>query len=163
IYIVSSIFVTRKVRRLGAAYAEVESAQTGYLADSVTNVMAIKSFAASKYESRQFERASTRTRTYLFRVARGHMQLVTFLGSATRAISVTAFVMAVLAAVVFHANISTVFLILSYTTDIASQLFAFSNNSLRNYNRSIGDASEMTEILLQEPEVKDPAQPEKSR
>jgi ATP-binding cassette, subfamily B, bacterial len=163
IYLVGSVFISRKVRRLGAKQAETESIQTGYLADSVTNVMAIKSFAASSYEKQQFTQLTTNTQSHLLKMAKGHMQLVSYLGSATRTISALSLLMAVVGAVVFHANIAVVYLILNYTTDIVGQLFQFSNNSLRNYNRSIGDASEMTKILLEEPEVKDPPSPNKSK
>jgi ATP-binding cassette subfamily B protein len=62
---------------------------------------------------------------------------------------------------VLHANLATVFLILSYTSSIVGQLFTFSNNSLRNYNRAIGDASEMVQTLHIVPEVQDPVRPEK--
>jgi ATP-binding cassette subfamily B protein len=37
----------------------------------------------------------------------------------------------------------------------------FCNNSVRNYNRAFGDASDMTAILQIEPEIKDPSEPEK--
>jgi ATP-binding cassette subfamily B protein len=53
-----------------------------------------------------------------------------------------------------------VFLILSYTSNIVEQLFQFSNNSLRNYNRSIGDATAMVNILSEPAEIKDPVEPE---
>jgi ABC-type multidrug transport system fused ATPase/permease subunit len=65
-----------------------------------------------------------------------------------------------LSVMVFNVNIATVFLIFSYTSSIVDQLFSFSNNSLRNYNRSIGDASDMIENLRLIPAVKDPAKPE---
>lgn len=163
IYIAASLFVTRKVRRLSAVQAETESLQTGYLADGVTNVMAIKSFAGSEYENRQFAAATSKTRTELLTLARAHQRQNAYTGSAARLISATSLFMAVAGVMLFHANLATVFLILSYTSSIVVQLFGFSLNSLRNYNRSIGDAGEMAEILLQEPEVKDAAKPEKVR
>jgi ATP-binding cassette subfamily B protein len=71
--------------------------------------------------------------------------------------------MAVVGVLVFKTNIATVFLILSYTLSIVGQLFGFSTNSLRNYNRSLGEAADMVGILQIEPDVKDPAAPEKVR
>jgi ATP-binding cassette subfamily B protein len=55
------------------------------------------------------------------------------------------------------------FLILNYTSGIVNQLFQFSNNSLRNYNRSFGDSADMVKILLEDPEVQDAENPEPSR
>ncbi len=54
-------------------------------------------------------------------------------------------------------------MILSYTANIVTQLFGFSNQTLRNYNRAIGDAAEIVEIMALEPEVKDPKEPKKAR
>lgn len=162
-YIVSAIFVTRKVRQVAAKHAEAESEQTGYLADSVTNVMAIKSFSSSKFEKRQFAKATTETGARLLAFGRIQQTRQTYFGALINAISAMSLFMAVVGVMVLHANLATVFLILSYTSNIVSQLFSFSNNSLRNYNRSVGDAGEMVQILQIEPEVKDPAKPEKPR
>jgi hypothetical protein len=69
---------------------------------------------------------------------------------------------AVISVVSLHANLATAFLIFNYTSSIVGQLFTFSNNSLRNYNRAFGDASDMIHILEIEPEIQDPKKPEKS-
>jgi ATP-binding cassette subfamily B protein len=42
-------------------------------------------------------------------------------------------------------------------------LFTFSNNSLRNYTRAVGDATDMVDVLAVMPQVVDPAAPQKSR
>ncbi|HSW79772.1 MAG TPA: ABC transporter ATP-binding protein [Candidatus Saccharimonadales bacterium] len=162
-YILWSFYITRRTRQLVKDYSTIESAQTGYLADNITNVMAVKSFAGGKYENRQFDKATLKSMSALLRLAGAHQRQNAYTGSATRLISATALFMAVAGVLVFHANLAIVFLILSYSTSICVQLFQFSLNSLRNFNRSIGDASEMTEILLQKPEVVDPEKPEKVR
>ena len=71
--------------------------------------------------------------------------------------------MAIIGVMIFHANIAAVFLIFSYTSSIASQLFQFSNSALRSYNRAIGDAGDMVAILAKKPEIIDPLTPEKVR
>jgi ATP-binding cassette subfamily B protein len=63
----------------------------------------------------------------------------------------------------FHADVATIFLIVSYTSTIVSQLTQFSNNVIRNYNRSFADARNMLEILHKEPDIQDPVTPEISR
>jgi ATP-binding cassette, subfamily B, bacterial len=162
-YMVSSFFVTRRVRALGAKQASVESKQTGYLADSVTNVMAIKSFARGKHENRQFALATEHTRDSLLALANAHQKQNIYFNVVLTSIGSLSLAMAVIGVMVFKANLATIYLIVSYTSSITGQLFSFSNNSLRNYNRSIGDASEMVEILQIEPEVKDPVDPEEVR
>ncbi len=163
LYIVSAFYVTKVVRKVGAKQAAAESKQTGYLADAITNVMAIKSFSGSAFERREFAKATRVTESWLMRMMTAHAKQQTFFGSMVNVISAMSLTVAVISVMEWHANIATVFLILSYTSSITGQLFTFSNNSLRNYNRSLGDAAEMVKILGQETEVKDPAKPEKSR
>ena len=162
-YISSSFFVTRKVRRLSVIQADAESKQTGYLADSITNVMAISSFAGIRHEKHEFAKATNRTRNHLFDIMRANLKQQTYFSIVISTISALALAMAVVSVMVFNANIATVFLILNYTASITTQLFQFSNSSIRNYNRSFGDAANMIEILQLEPEIKDPAKPEQLR
>ncbi|HKR81586.1 MAG TPA: ABC transporter ATP-binding protein [Candidatus Saccharimonadales bacterium] len=160
-YIASAFFVTKRVRRLSAKQAAAESAQTGYLADSVTNVMAIKSFAGGAYERKQFAKITNHTLDRLVDLTNGHQRQQVYFTGLTNGISAVSLAMAVVGVMTFHANVATVFLILNYTATITNWLFVFSNNALRTYNRALGDAADMTEILQIEPAIKDPAHPEK--
>lgn len=162
LYMITAVFVTRKTRRLGAQHASVESEQTGVLADAVTNAMAIKSFARKRYEVRLFNRALTNTRRSLLDVSRAHQKQQLYFGTLLSGISAAALVGAVIAVLIFDANVATVFVIFSYTANIAEQLFSFSNNSLRAYNRSIGDASDMVSMLATPSEIQDPVEPIKA-
>lgn len=159
-YMVSAIFVTAPVRKRGAEQAAAESLQTGNLADAVTNVMAIKSFSGSDFERRRFDKTTDNTYQRLLsvmRVSQGQQIYFSFMSNSILSISLA---MAVIGAMVLHANMATVFLILSYTATIANNLFQFSNNALRNYNRSLGDAADMIKILHIEPEIQDPSHPQ---
>jgi ATP-binding cassette subfamily B protein len=161
IYALSSIFVTRKVRNLGAKHAEIESRQTGLLADAITNALTVKSFAAQRRESRRFEKATNETYDSLRRFGNAHQRQQLYFGTMLSTISALSLVAAVVGVMTFNANVATVFLIFNYTAMVAEQLFAFSNNALRNYNRALGDARDMVGILATEAEVLDPAKPEK--
>lgn len=163
LYIVGAMFASRPVRRLGRLHAQQESKQTGYLADAITNVMAIKSFARGGYEQKRFAKVTEETRQRLRRLAQAHKRQMNSLGFMNRTIAASSLFIAVVAVMVFDANIATVFLIFNYTATITGQLFDFANSGLRNYNRSIGDANEMATTLGQLPEVQDPAAPEPSR
>ncbi len=160
VYIASASFVTAPIRREGAKQAAIESVQTGSLADAVTNVMAIKSFASGDYENERFARATDKTHRQLIRVARTHQKQQLYFSSMSNGIMALSLLMAIVSAMVFNADLATVFLMVSYTSSISNALFQFSNNALRNYNRSFGDAVDMIKILLVEPEIKDPEHPE---
>jgi ATP-binding cassette subfamily B protein len=162
-YIILSFFVTKTVRARGAEVATAESEQTGVLADALTNVMAIKSFAREDSEHLRFKAATDTTYSKLMAMMYAFQKQQLFLGGMTGIMTALSLVVAVASVVSFGANLATAFLIFNYTSSIASQLFQFSNNSLRNYNRSFGDANDMIDILATEPEVRDPDQPEKLR
>ncbi|MCA9325087.1 ABC transporter ATP-binding protein [Candidatus Saccharibacteria bacterium] len=163
LYIASTFFVTRPTRRLSAKHATAESAQTGVLADALTNVMAIKSFAREPEEKRRFAKSTDETHDRLLTLGRRSQRQMAYFSSTTGVLEAIALIIAVLAVVSHGADIATAFLIFSYTSTIVNQLFSFSNNALRTYNRAIGDASDMVSILDIVPQVQDPAKPEKSR
>lgn len=160
LFITGALLISKPVRKLSAKSAKVESKQTGFLADAITNIMAIKSFARPNFERKRFHKATTNSKNHMKRFASMHQVQMNIFALISRTMSLTALLVAVVGVVTFNANIATVFLIFSYTSTIIDQLFAFSNNGLRNYNRAFGDASEMVEILNQTPEILDPINPE---
>lgn len=163
LFIVAALRISRPVRVLSAQHAANESAQTGYLADAITNVMAIKSFAQGSYERRRFAAVADATEGSLLRFMHVQGRLFNYMGAISRVISTIAVLMGIFSVVVLKVNIGTVFLMLTYTSTIVDQLFNFSNSSLRNYNRSVGDAADMIGILAQTPSILDPVEPEVSR
>lgn len=162
VYATSAIFVTRRVRQLGTEHAKLESTQTGHLADAITNIMAIKSFAGKTFENKRFADATETTRRGLMRLSVAHQKQQTYFSSMLSLITALSLTAAVVSVLRFDANVAVVFLIFSYTANVTEQLFQFSNSALRNYNRSIGDAGDMVTILSQDAEVQDPLQPIKA-
>lgn len=160
-FIAWAVFITKSTRKSSAAYANQESKQTGALADSVTNVLAVKSFSATKHEEKRYSKYTKRTEKSLYELMKYILIQITTFSIFTRIVQITALVASAISIVYFDANVGTIFLILSYSTTTADQLFNFTNNALRNYNRALGDASDMTAILAIEPTVKDPEQPER--
>lgn len=163
IYIATAYFVSKPVRELNAIESTVGSKQNGYLADSVTNVMTVKSFAADTQEAKHFAKATEDTRAATMSLMRATMNRDTYFGSVNGAIMASSLVIATASVVLFDANIATVFLVVSYTANITQKLWDFGSSTLKNYNRAIGEAKDMTEILNRTPEVLDPAKPEKGR
>ncbi len=159
-FIITAIKVTKSTRKASADYASTESKQTGALADNITNVLAIKSFSSSTQEYRRFSRYTSKTQKSLYTLMKYILMQITTFSLFTRILQITALTAAAISIVYFDANVATIFLIFTYSTTIADQLFNFTNNALRNYNRALGDASDMTAILALEPTVKDPDNPE---
>lgn len=162
IYIVGTVYFSKPVRDANTKEAEAQSQQTGYLADSMTNVTAIKSFASGQYEKERFWQVLSHSRDTGLRSMKATMIRETYSSVITSLIGIMALVIAVIGAGKFNANIGTLFLVVSYTASIGHRLWEF-QNVLRQFNRGLGDASDMVKILQIKPEIKDPDQPEKSR
>jgi ATP-binding cassette, subfamily B, bacterial len=161
-YIIGTIFFSKPVRDANTLESEAMSKQTGYLADSITNVMAIKSFAAAQHEKAGYWQAATLNKNMGHRSLRATTKREAYASVVTTSISIVALVIAIVGVGTFHASIATVFLVVSYTASIGARLWNF-QNVLRQYNRSLGDASDMVKILKLQPDVADPAHPEPVR
>lgn len=161
IYIFFTVILTRKVRELSTIEAEAHTKATGNLADAITNVLAIKSFSSIKPETRRFNEATEDRRQKMIDVMRVSLHRDLFASSVTSSLLVMAVLVSVIVVVVYKANVATVFLMMTYSVSIGDQLWEFSSSTLRNYNRSIGDAQEAVITLQTKPEVEDPKRPEK--
>jgi len=159
IYIAGTIHFSKPVRDANTLEAQAQSEQTGYLADSISNVNAVKSFAAGDYEKQRYWKVASNTRNMGLKSMRATTIRETYSSVITQTISVSALIIAIVGAGVFKANIATLFLIVSYTADIGERLWNF-QNVLRQLNRGLGDASDMVKILEIEPDIKDPKNPE---
>jgi ATP-binding cassette subfamily B protein len=163
VYICCAALLTRSVREASQKHADAENEQTGHLADAVTNVMAVKSFAASKTESLHYGTANEKVRVALMGSMVASLKAQNVFSIVGNIINLVAITMAVASVVIYNADLATVFLVFTYTMNIREQLWQFSGQALRNYNRAFGDAKAMIDILAIEPEVQDPAKPQKSR
>jgi len=74
--------------------------------------------------------------------------------------NLSAFVAAILATEYHILNIGAIYLVISYTLSIVSQLWSVSN-ATRNYIRIVGDAGPMINTLDEKIEIKDPINPKK--
>lgn len=162
-YLSAAIFISEPIRRIANRWGAAESKQTGLLSDAITNIMTIKSYARSAYEKERFHGATTKTRNHAFAFASKHQVQMNMFGVIGRTTQAAAFVLAIMAVVLWKSDVGVVFLIISYTSGIAEHLFRFGNDSMRAYNRSFGDAYAMAKILSEAPEVLDTQNPEVSR
>lgn len=163
LYLIGAFYLTRPVQKRNTQEAAAQNRQTGYLADGITNVMAVKSFAAENYERNRFARATEETRASTSRLMHATLRRDLYSGTITTIISIAALILAVASVVIFNANIATVFLIITYTANITQRLWEFSAHVLRQYNRAFGDAAEMTQILNTQSDIQDPANPQPVR
>lgn len=160
LFIFTSYMMSRRVRVLSVEEANAENRNTGSLADAITNVMAIKSYATASHERKQFERVTEETRLIAMRVMWATINRDFVASVITSSIAIMALLVAVIAIVDHNSNLATVFLMLTYTAYLADKLWEFQSSTLRNFNRSIGDAYEAVKILDTKPKIQDPEIPE---
>jgi len=162
IYLVLMYRRMKKQLPFNAKVAELESRQTAALADSITNMGTIRAFAGEKYESKRFAgvsgalfKSNNTLSVEIFKSeALSHIQ--------TNGFEIIALLAGLVAVTTYGTSASILYLAISYTQNIANQLWQFSR-LIRNVNRSLGDSVEMTEILRIKPDIKDPAEPQKVR
>ncbi|MDO4742378.1 MAG: ABC transporter transmembrane domain-containing protein, partial [Candidatus Saccharibacteria bacterium] len=70
IYTIIATTTYYKTRRIDEELAEAENKQTGQLADAVTNMLNVKSYARESHEKARFSRATKRTREATYNVAK---------------------------------------------------------------------------------------------
>ncbi len=141
------------------AWAEAETARTGQLADSLSNVMAVKSFSGDALERSLMQKKvnDVHNRSIDTMLVNRKQELIT--GALQRSINVSVVVIAVYLAVNQKILVGLIYLSLTFTIAIMRRLWDL-NNTFRAFTRVFGDAAEMTEILQIQPEITDPVKPE---
>jgi len=162
-FITTSTFVSRKVRELNTIEADESNKVTGVLADAITNIAAVKSFSGGKPEQKRFMDSVQKWQNAERRVMGASLTQQMYFASVTSVLGISSLVLGVVSVVVFKADVSVVFLVVSYANNIGQRLWEFSQHTLRNYNRALGDAKAMVEILHREPSVKDIPKPKPLR
>lgn len=161
IFITFAVMLSKPVRKLTVIEASAQNKVTGYLADAITNVMAVKSFASSKRENQQFDVQTDNMRHRILDVMWATTKRDIASSTITTTLSISAFVAAIYVVVANNAEIGTVFLLLAYTADITERLWELSSTTLRQYNRAIGDAHDGMQTLNTPSSVLNPLRPEK--
>ncbi len=134
--------------------ASSESDRTAKLADNITNIATVRAFAHEHFESQLFaKQADTTTNTYMD-MMRVQMKNELLTQSSTNMLNFIAVALGIVAITKFGVSVGSLYLILTYTINLTNRLWQ-SMFVVRNINRVFGDATDMTNILQLEPEVKD--------
>lgn len=165
LFVISMIFASIVIwgsrRMLGVTTRESQAstATTGRLADVVTNIFAVKSYgretdelAAYAEKTGEWRKRSLMSMRAFLGVSAGYASMIMLLNCAALLSAIYA---------VEHSLIpaGSVYLAVTYTFTVARQLWEL-NQVGRNYNRVMGDAYDMVEILGITPEITDPKNPE---
>jgi ATP-binding cassette subfamily B protein len=155
----------RRVRRqmpYNIAEAKTESEQTAALADAVTNLATVRAFAGEKYESKRFRKVTDTSYGAYRKLSIEVLKTDALSHVQTNGFQVLSVLVGLIAITSYGINVSLLYLVINYTGRIVDRLWEFSR-LVRNVNRSLGDAHEMTVILGIKPDIVDPKNPEKVR
>lgn len=139
--------------------AEKGSKATAYFADVVSNISAVKAFAGEKAELQAYRGLLTSWRREIKREMKSVIIITGSFGVLMVLLNTFAFAAAILATQYHIAAIGTVYLVIVYTLNVVSQLWAVGNIT-RGYIRVIGDAGPMISALDEPIELTDPANPQ---
>ncbi len=136
----------RSIRDLNVVEAETHNKVSGQIADSITNILAVKSFSREKHEKKRFEKFASDAREAGFKIRTAVIIRDFWFGLIITCIMTAAFVTLIFGNVWFGVAIGTLMLAVSYSMQILGNLWGF-NGMLRQLNRIFGDAREMSLIL----------------
>ncbi len=129
---------------------------TGFLADVMTNISAVKAAGAEAAEVATAARLARRWEGNALSVMRSFLGYSTGFSTLTAVTNTGAVVAAVVASEQHYVSVAAVYLATTYTLTVTQQLWEVTQ-VMREYNRVLGDAHDMVEILALEPSVADQA------
>lgn len=153
-FLVAAFFGTRHMRKLTIEESSAKTLITAQTADSITNVMAVKSFGHNTREYSSFKQTVRHWADKDDVERTGFLQVSSIYAAILAFMKISAMVTAVLLVQQQTISAAAVFLCLTYTFNLVEEIWQF-NNMLRDYYRIIADSSEMMTILSQELEIKD--------
>lgn len=162
-YLAIAVVSAKRIRHFNTAEARATSRYTGILADSITNIMTVKSFGHEYSERNTFNKALAESMSASSQLLSAALKRDTYFSLLGSMFSIGAVVMVIVSVLYLKADIATAFLMLTYSLAISRSLWDFSGKALRDYNRALGDAHDMIEILSIKPLVADPAKPLKPK
>ena len=137
---------SKPMAKLTKKEAKSSNKLNGQLADVISNVLAVKSSGAEATEQKFFTKTVNSWRNSSLDVMRGFLKVSTVYSSINMVIKIGAITFAVYAAQNNLVSVASVYLIITYTGSVTHELWNM-NGIMRNYNRIIGNANDMVEIL----------------
>lgn len=144
----------KKIIPLNLKMASFENRRTGQLADSISNIISVKSYAKENHERSRFKKFSTEVMNATTNLLNTEIKRNLGFDFVYLGINVIVLVFLLFGQQILGISLGTLILIYQYTFNISDRLWSF-NNIFKNMNRVFGDAKEMTEILDMKDDVVD--------
>ncbi len=153
-FVVFVMFSARTMERLNVVESQSSTRMTGFLADVMTNISAVKAAGAEAAEAATAARLARRWEGNALSVMRSFLGYSTGFSTLTAVTNTGAVVAAVVASEQHYVSVAAVYLATTFTLTVTQQLWEVTQ-VMREYNRVLGDAHDMVEILALEPSIAD--------
>ena len=146
VYGAVSYYLYKRILNLNEKAASAQNQLSGELADSVANILAVKTYGREDYERGLFDEANREV------VRRDSKRMWASLVRGIITAAITVVIMAVVTVFIaggnawFGISAGTLVVMFTYTYNITNQ-FNFINAGLQRFNRAFGDASGMVAVL----------------
>ncbi len=136
------------------AWAAAETERTGQLSDTVSNILAVKSFANESFERKRMLKKIRNVHKRSIDTMHFTMSQELYTGAIQRSLNIVVIIVSILLAVNHKVNVGVIYLALTFTLGIMRRLWDL-NNTFRAFTRVFGDAYDMAEILYLPVEILD--------
>lgn len=154
IYIGVAALTYSKITHLNELHTRAETKQSGQLADSISNIMSVKSYAREKYEKSRFKDFSVGVKDAGLKMMKAVFVRDLCFGLLISSMMILLYVFFAGGNTIFGISVGVLVLMFSYTQNVLNQIFGV-NRVFRDINKSLGDAHEITKILDLENDVSD--------
>ena len=146
IFMTVAWFSFRSIRHLNEQESAAQTKLSGQLADSITNILAVKSHGHENHEKDRYMVINRTAQSANLAVMKAVITRDIGFGAVVVMISLLAFVVLIGGQFWFGVPLGTLILASTYSSQILGHLWGF-NGILRETNRVFGDSREMTMIL----------------
>ncbi len=146
IYMLVCGLTMRRISYLNNAEAAATNKRTGQLADSITNIISVKSYAREGHEKRRFSKFSNEVSDASNRWMKAVIKRDLVFNAVQIGITALILVFLLFGNAWLGISVATLILIVNYASGVMGELWGV-NSIFKNINRVFGDAHEMTLIL----------------
>lgn len=154
VYMVAAVVWFKKLAPIHEKEAKASNKCTGQLADSVSNIVAVKSYAREKYESDRYAKYQGEWYKVTFESLKQNTKRNYFFDGVGVGLIALVAVFMIGAQDWFGVSVATLVLIVNYSQNILGDLWSI-HSVFKSLNRVFGDARELTEILDMKDDVVD--------
>lgn len=154
IYMILAVVWFKKLAPIHEKEASTSNKCTGQLADSVSNVISVKSYAREEYENKRYAKYQGEWYKVIFEALKQNTKRNYFFDSVGTGLIILVVVFMIGAQDWFGVSVATLVLIVNYSQNVLGDLWSI-HSVFKALNRIFGDAREMTEILDMKDDVVD--------